>query len=162
MAIWRPAYIAVGSNLQDPRAQVLSAFDKLALLTSTQVVLRSKLYRTKPFGPVSQGEFVNGAVGVLTQLDAPALLRELQALELAFGRPEKHEKWGPRILDLDLLVFARERRNDPDLVLPHPGISERNFVLYPLADIAPDLDVPGLGRVAELQQRVTAEGIWPL
>jgi len=111
---------------------------------------------------VPQPDFVNGVVGVLTQLDAPQLLKELQALEIALGRPTEHEKWGPRVIDLDLLIFGRERRAEPTLVLPHPGIVERNFVLYPLADIAPDLDVPGLGLVAELKRRVSSEGIWPL
>jgi 2-amino-4-hydroxy-6-hydroxymethyldihydropteridine diphosphokinase len=159
---WQPAYIAVGSNLQDPRAQVLLAQSKLETLPSTVLVTRSSLYRTLPFGPVQQGDFVNAAEGVLTQLDARSLLKELQAIEAAMGRPPEHEKWGPRTIDLDLLVFGRERRDDADLRLPHPGIVERNFVLYPLADIAPDLDVPGLGRVAELKRRVSPEGIWLL
>jgi 2-amino-4-hydroxy-6-hydroxymethyldihydropteridine diphosphokinase len=105
---------------------------------------------------------VNAVAGVLTQLNPEQLLSELQAIEIALGRPAIHEKWGPRVIDLDLLAFGRERRNEPNLVLPHPGIVERNFVLYPLADIAPDLDVPGLGRVAELKRRVSPEGIWPL
>ena len=77
------------------------------------------------------------------------------------GRPRaaSSERWGPRIIDLDVLVYGRERLDDPELTLPHPGIVERNFVLYPLADIAPDLDIPGLGRVTELKGRVTPEGI---
>jgi 2-amino-4-hydroxy-6-hydroxymethyldihydropteridine diphosphokinase len=159
---WIPAYIAVGSNLGEPQGQVLLAQQRLDALRDTRVILRSPLYRTRAFGPVPQPDFVNGAVGVLTQLDAPALLRELKAIETAMGRPEVHERWGPRMIDLDLLVYGRERRNDPDLTVPHPGIVERNFVLYPLADIAPDLDVPGLGRVAELKRRVSSDGIWPL
>ena len=162
MNAWQPAYIAVGSNLQDPRAQVLTAMERLAAIPSTQLVLRSPLYRTRPFGPVQQPDFVNAVVGLLTQLDARKLLSETQALEIALGRPSVHEKWGPRVIDLDLLMIGREPRNDVDLVLPHPGIVERNFVLYPLADIAPDLDVPGLGRVAELKGRVSPEGIWLL
>jgi 2-amino-4-hydroxy-6-hydroxymethyldihydropteridine diphosphokinase len=159
---WQPAYIAVGSNLQDPQAQVKLARQRLETLPSTRVVLESPLYRTRPFGPVPQPDFVNAVVGVLTQLPAQQLLSELQALEVALGRPAVHEKWGPRMIDLDLLVYGHERRNEPDLILPHPGIVERNFVLYPLADIAPDLDVPGLGRVAELKKRVSPEGIGPL
>jgi 2-amino-4-hydroxy-6-hydroxymethyldihydropteridine diphosphokinase len=160
--IWQPAYIAVGSNLDDPRAQVLLAQDKLALLPATRLILRSPLYRTKPFGPVPQPDFVNAVAGVLTQLDALGLLAELRKIETMLGRPAVHEKWGPRVIDLDLLLHGRERRADPELALPHPGIVERNFVLYPLADIAPDLDVPGLGRVAELKRRVSPEGIRPL
>jgi 2-amino-4-hydroxy-6-hydroxymethyldihydropteridine diphosphokinase len=159
MALWRPAYVGVGSNLEDPRAQVLRAIDRLAQLPLTRLELTSPLYRSRPLGPVVQPDFVNAVAGLLTRLDAPALLAELRALEVALGRPARHPRWGPRVIDLDLLSHGRERRTEPALTLPHPGIPERNFVLYPLADIAPDLDLPGLGRVAELAGRVTAEGL---
>ncbi|HYK24663.1 MAG TPA: 2-amino-4-hydroxy-6-hydroxymethyldihydropteridine diphosphokinase [Steroidobacteraceae bacterium] len=159
MVMWRPAYVGVGSNLEEPRAQVLRALDRLAALPLTRLELTSPLYRSKPLGPVAQPDFVNAVAGLLTELEAPALFAELRALEAALGRPAKHERWGPRVIDLDLLSYARERRTGPELVLPHPGIPERNFVLYPLADIAPDLDLPGLGRVAGLAGRVVAEGI---
>ena len=159
MALWRPAYVGVGSNLEDPRAQVQRALGRLAQLPLTRVEVTSPLYRSKPLGPIAQPDFVNAVAGLLTELEAPALFAELRALEAALGRPAKHERWGPRVIDLDLLSYARERRTGPDLVLPHPGIPERNFVLYPLADIAPDLDLPGLGRVAGLAGRVGTEGI---
>jgi 2-amino-4-hydroxy-6-hydroxymethyldihydropteridine diphosphokinase len=159
MGIWQPAYIGIGSNLEDPRAQVLRALAGLEDLASTRLVLVSSLYRSKPLGAVPQPDFINAAAGVVTQLDARALLDELHALERAFGRPAEHERWGPRIIDLDLLVYGRERRDEPGMKLPHPGIVARNFVLYPLADLAPDLDVPGLGRVAELRGRLTSEGL---
>ena len=159
MGLWRPAYVGVGSNLEDPRAQVLRAIGRLAQLPLTRVELTSPLYRSRPLGPVAQPDFVNAVVGLLTQLEAPALLAELHALEGALGRPAAHERWGPRVIDLDLLSHGRERCSAPALTLPHPGIPERNFVLYPLADIAPDLDLPGLGRVAELRANVTAEGL---
>jgi 2-amino-4-hydroxy-6-hydroxymethyldihydropteridine diphosphokinase len=159
MGTWQPAYIGVGSNLDDPRSQVLRAISRLAELPTTRVVLTSPLYVSQPFGPVAQPDFVNAVVGVLTQLEPLALLAQLRSLEAALGRPEKRERWGPRVIDLDVLVYGRERRNDPELTLPHPGIVERNFVLYPLTDIAPDLDIPGLGRVTELKERVTSEGL---
>jgi 2-amino-4-hydroxy-6-hydroxymethyldihydropteridine diphosphokinase len=108
---------------------------------------------------VAQPDFVNAAVGLLTRLDAKTLLSHLRAIESAFGRPDHHEKWGPRVIDLDLLVFAQERRSEPEITVPHPGVVARNFVLYPLADIAPDLEVPGLGRVAELKGRVVSTGL---
>ena len=162
MGVWWPAYIGVGSNIDDPGAQVSKAIDRLRSLAAIQVVLVSPLYGSKPLGSISQPDFVNGVVGVLTQLDALALLKALRSIESALGRPEKHEKWGPRVIDLDLLVYGRETRHDPELTLPHPGIVNRNFVLYPLADIAPDLDVPGLGRVAELKGRVGLNGLCPL
>jgi 2-amino-4-hydroxy-6-hydroxymethyldihydropteridine diphosphokinase len=163
-ALWQPVYIGVGSNIENPRAQVEKAVAKLRALEPAEfrVVIVSPLYGTKPFGPVAQPDFVNGVIGALTQLDANTLLSRLQAIEAALGRPAQREKWGPRVIDLDVLMYAREQRQEPGLTLPHPGIVERNFVLYPLADIAPDLDVPGLGRVAELKRRVAGTGIWPL
>jgi 2-amino-4-hydroxy-6-hydroxymethyldihydropteridine diphosphokinase len=159
MGHWHPAYIAVGSNLDDPRAQLMRAFSKLAELPGTRVVLTSPIYRSRPFGPVEQPDFANAVVGLLTQLDPDALLAGLRAIEAAQGRPEQRQKWGPRVIDLDVLLYGRERRSDPQLTIPHPGIVERNFVLYPLADIAPDLDIPGLGRVIELRGRVTSDGL---
>jgi 2-amino-4-hydroxy-6-hydroxymethyldihydropteridine diphosphokinase len=98
-------------------------------------------------------------VGLLTQLSSSELFEQLRALETAFGRPPQRQRWGPRVLDLDLLSYAQEQRTDTNLTLPHPGIVARNFVLYPLGDIAPDLELPGLGRVTELKGRVTSEGL---
>ena len=159
MHTWRPAYIGVGSNLADPHHQVTNACTRLGDLSLTRVVLTSPLYRSRPLGPVAQPDFVNAVAALLTQLTSPTLLAALRALETALGRPPRHERWGPRIIDLDLLSYGREQRSDADLTLPHPGIVERNFVLYPLADIAPDLDLPGLGRVTELKGRVTSAGL---
>ena len=159
MQRWQPAYIGVGSNLDDPRAQVLSACAHLGQLSDSRVFLTSRLYASRPFGPVVQPDYVNAAVGMLTRLSAEPLLAQLRAIESAMGRPPQRERWGPRVIDLDMLCFDHERCSSPQLVLPHPGIVERNFVLYPLAEIAPDLDLPGLGRVAELRARVTAEGL---
>ena len=159
MQVWQPAYIGIGSNLDEPRAQVLAAWNRLRQLKSTHAMLLSRLYASRPLGPVAQPDFVNAVAGILTRLDADALHAELHGLERALGRPARHQRWGPRVIDLDLLSYARERRPAGPLVLPHPGIVERNFVLYPLADIAPDLDLPGLGRVAELQGRVTSDGL---
>lgn len=161
MASWQPAYVGIGSNLDDPAAQVAAAIARLGAIRHTQRVLVSRRYRTAPFGVTDQPEFVNAVAGLVTQLDAGSFLEELRAIESAMGRARR-EKWGPRIIDLDLLVFGRERREDAVLTLPHPGIVERNFVLYPLAEIAPDLEVPGLGRVTELKGRVGSAGIRPL
>jgi 2-amino-4-hydroxy-6-hydroxymethyldihydropteridine diphosphokinase len=162
VSVWQPVYIGVGSNVDDPIAQVRRALSKLAALAATRVICVSPLYGSRPFGPVAQPDFVNAVAGALTQLDSRKLLAELQALERSLGRPASHEKWGPRVIDLDLLIYGRECAFGGSLVLPHPGIAERNFVLRPLADIAPDLDVPGLGRVAELAARASAADIWPL
>jgi 2-amino-4-hydroxy-6-hydroxymethyldihydropteridine diphosphokinase len=162
MDTWQPAWVGVGSNLEDPRAQVLAGIERLRKIPRTRLVLTSRLYRSRPFGKADQSDFVNAVAGVLTQLDPLNLFKELKAIEKAMGRPERHERWGPRIIDLDLLAHGSERRSDAALTIPHPGIVERNFVLYPLADIAPDLDLPGLGRVADLAAAVTAEGLTPL
>jgi 2-amino-4-hydroxy-6-hydroxymethyldihydropteridine diphosphokinase len=159
MEHWHPAYIGVGSNLDEPRAQVCAACARMAQIPASRVILASRLYASRPFGPVAQPDFVNAVVAMLTRLKSAALLEHLRGIETAMGRPARHERWGPRVIDLDLLSYGHERRTSPELLLPHPGIVERNFVLYPLAEIAPDLDLPGFGRVAELQARVTSEGL---
>ena len=162
MSAWQPVYIGVGSNVDDPGAQVRLAVSKLGGIAASRVVCVSRLYGSRPFGPVAQPDFVNAVVGGLTQLESGKFLLELQALERSFGRPAQHKKWGPRVIDLDLLVYGRERSCGGSLDLPHPGVATRNFVLLPLADVAPDLDVPGLGRVAELAARASREDIWLL
>jgi 2-amino-4-hydroxy-6-hydroxymethyldihydropteridine diphosphokinase len=159
MESWQPAYIGIGSNLSDPRAQVMQARWHLAQLPRTRVILTSHLYGSRPFGPIAQPDFVNAVAGVLTQLDSATLLMRLHAIETSMGRPLKHDHWGPRVIDLDLLSYGSERCSEEVLMLPHPGIVERNFVLYPLAEIAPDLELPGLGRVAGLAGQLTTEGL---
>jgi 2-amino-4-hydroxy-6-hydroxymethyldihydropteridine diphosphokinase len=162
MAVWQPAYVGLGSNLSDPAQQVRQALHGLTGLPQTLCVAVSRLYGSRPMGPISQPDFVNAVAGLVTQLPALELLRQLRKLEEQAGRPAVHEHWGPRVIDLDLLVFGREQCSSAELVLPHPGVVKRNFVLYPLADIAPDLEVPGLGPVRELLPRVCADGVWPL
>jgi len=151
---WVPAYVALGSNLDHPRAQVERAMAALHELPDTRLVSCSSLYRTRPFGPVEQPDFVNAVAGVLTQLDPAALLAHLKALEARMGRERPVVRWGPRRIDLDLLVHGGSRIAEPDLQVPHPGIAERAFVLVPLAEIAPELAIPGLGRVRDLLARV--------
>lgn len=158
MKVWMPAYIGIGSNLDDPQQQVRGAFQAVASLPDTLLIARSRLYRTRPFGPVQQGDFINAVAGLLTQLSPERLLAGLRALEAAQGR-RRAERWGPRTLDLDLLVFGDQSIKTDALEVPHPGIAERGFVLAPLADIAPTLFVPGVGRVAELLQRLPDAGI---
>lgn len=157
--IWQPAYIALGSNLEDPRVQVLRAVAALRELPQSRFVVLSPLYESRPFGPIEQPDFVNAVAGLLTLLEPEVLLSHLQRIERRFGRPVEHPKWGPRIIDLDLLAHGRQARASPQLTLPHPGIEERNFVLYPLSDIAPGLELPGLGRVSELKARIGPQGL---
>ena len=156
--LWRPAYVALGSNLNQPRERVVEAFERLAGVRDTRLELRSLLYLTHPMGPQNQPDFVNAAAGLLTQLSAQELLGELLQIERAMGR-DRQERWGPRIVDLDLLWMPGAPIDEPNLKLPHPGVSERNFVLYPLSDVAPTLAIPGHGRVASLKSRVNSDGI---
>jgi len=156
---WTPAYVAIGANLDDPRARVMESFGHLAALRSTKLVASSRLYRSAPLGPQDQPEFINACAGLLTQLSAADLLTELKKLEQALGRAAPVVRWGPRRIDFDLAVFGAERIQSETLTVPHPGVPVRNFVLYPLRDIAPDLVVPGHGRVRELASRVSADGL---
>lgn len=158
MDSWVPAYIGVGSNLGDSRARVLAGFDALAQLPRTRLVARSRLYRTRPFGPVQQGDFINAVAALETQLSARELLAAMRDIEAAAGRV-RDERWGPRTLDLDLLLHGDERIDSPELTIPHPGIAERGFVLAPLSEIAPSLDIPGVGRVQELLHALVDDGI---
>jgi 2-amino-4-hydroxy-6-hydroxymethyldihydropteridine diphosphokinase len=154
-----PTYVAIGSNLDDPPQQVRSAFARLATLERCRLILSSPLYRSKPIGPQDQPEFVNAVAGMLTLLSAHELLRALKSIEADLGRAQPIVRWGPRRIDLDLLVHGNLQLADTDLVIPHPGLPARNFVLYPLRDIAPELIVPGHGRVSELAARVGADGL---
>ncbi len=156
---WFPAYVALGSNLDDPPAQIERAFTALAGLRESRLVARSPLYRSLPLGPVAQPDFVNAVAGMLTTLDATAMLAELKALEERLGRESPVVRWGPRRIDLDLLVHGTTRIDDPQIQVPHPGIADRAFVLAPLLELAPDLDVPGVGRVRTLAARVNEAGM---
>jgi len=151
---WVPAYVALGSNLAQPVRQVERAFEALAALPGTRLMLRSAAYRSRPIGPVEQPDFVNAVAALLTQLDPATLLRELKSLETRLGREVPVVRWGPRLIDLDLLVHGQTCCNGAELTLPHPGLAERGFVLVPLAEISPSLDVPGVGRVDALLQRL--------
>ena len=147
---WYPVYVGLGSNLDTPTRQLQSAFEFLAQIPRSRLVQRSALYRSAPFGGIEQPDFVNAAAALLTQLDARQFLRELQRIEKQRGRKRDDVRWGPRVLDLDLLVYSNQQINDDELTVPHPGIGERNFVLLPLGEVAPELTIPGLGRMANI------------
>lgn len=155
---WRPAYVGVGSNLDGPVARVREALDALRELPQSTAFLASGLYRSAPVGPADQPDFINAVTAFMTRLDGHALLARLQALEKARGRSRTDEHWGPRTLDLDLLVLGSVTLSAPDLRIPHPRIHERNFVLLPLAEIAPHMRVPGRGSVLRLLAAVADSG----
>ncbi len=146
------AFVGLGSNLDDPEAQVRRALDELAGLPESVLERTSSLYRTAPMGPPDQPDYVNAVARLATRLAPHRLLSALQAIERAHGRV-RGVHWGPRTLDLDLLLYDALRIADARLTVPHPGIAERSFVLTPLAEIAPDLDIPGVGAAAAVLAR---------
>jgi 2-amino-4-hydroxy-6-hydroxymethyldihydropteridine diphosphokinase len=156
--LWRPAYVGIGSNLESPRERVLEAFERISTLNATRILLRSHLYLTRPMGPKDQPDFVNAAVGLLTQLSPRDLLKGLLDIERSMGRA-RQERWGPRVIDLDLLWMVDSAIDEPGLTVPHPGVSTRNFVLYPLADIAPTIKIPRIGQVLDLKRDAGGDGI---
>jgi 2-amino-4-hydroxy-6-hydroxymethyldihydropteridine diphosphokinase len=158
LAPWRPAYVAIGSNLNDPRARVEEAYERLARLPDTRLETHSRAYHSRPLGRQDQPDFINAAAGLLTRLPARELLTALLAIEREMGR-DRRERWGPRIIDLDLIWIIGAPIDEPGLQVPHPAAAQRNFVLYPLGDIAPTLAIPGLGRVSQLMHEVGTAGL---
>jgi 2-amino-4-hydroxy-6-hydroxymethyldihydropteridine diphosphokinase len=153
------AFIGLGSNLQAPRRQVTTAFGELGLLPYSRLLARSSLYRSDPMGPADQPDYINAVAKLETMLTPQALLDAMLAIERAHGRIRGATRWGPRTLDLDLLAYGDRVIDEPRLRVPHVGIAERPFVLLPLAEIAPDYDVPGRGRVGDLVAACPATGI---
>jgi len=143
-------YIGLGSNLEDPVAQVLEAVEELEMIPDSILVSRSSLYRGEPMGPADQPDYVNAVVAMDTLLSAGNFLQELIRIEDLQGRTRDGEKWGPRIIDLDLLMYGKQKINKPDLIVPHPGMHERDFVIIPLSELAGDVNVPGQGRLTAL------------
>lgn len=152
------AYVALGSNLGDSQQQLADAIHALAGLPHTRLLARSHVYRTPPWGVHDQPDFLNAVVELETSLPPHDLLDAMLEIERAAGRQRDGERWGPRILDLDLLHIAGKTINDERLTLPHPHIAERAFVLLPLNELAPELEIPGQGRVADLLRAVDTQG----
>jgi 2-amino-4-hydroxy-6-hydroxymethyldihydropteridine diphosphokinase len=149
------AFVGLGSNLGDREATLRAAVDRLSALPHTRVVRVSSIRQTKPVGYVDQPRFLNGAVELETQLSARRLLDALLEVEQALGRDRSSvPPQGPRTLDLDLLLYGDERIAEPGLDVPHPRLHERAFVLEPLAELDPGLEVPGKGPVQGLLARL--------
>ncbi|MBN8482372.1 MAG: 2-amino-4-hydroxy-6-hydroxymethyldihydropteridine diphosphokinase [Xanthomonadales bacterium] len=156
------AHVGLGSNLDGPAMQVERAIVELAAMPSTRLVRRSRLFRTPPWGLSQQPEFVNAVAEVETGLAPIELLGELLAIERRGGRVRDGVRWGPRSIDLDLLLYGARSGREPGLELPHPRMHERAFVLVPLSDLDPDLQIPGRGRVGDLAAAIGAGGCEPL
>jgi len=136
------AYIGLGSNLADPERQIKQAVVHLKKIENTEVTTISSLYYSRPMGPQDQPDYMNSVAELTTHLSAIELLDQLQKIENQAGRVRKDNRWGPRILDLDILLFDNCVINTERLIIPHYGLKEREFVLLPLYEIAPDLTLP--------------------
>jgi 2-amino-4-hydroxy-6-hydroxymethyldihydropteridine diphosphokinase len=152
------AFIALGSNLADPAAQIRSALRELAGLPSTRLVRSSSLYRNPPAGGLDQPEYVNAVAQVETRNGPRELLDRLLDIERDHGRVRDYPN-APRTLDLDVVLYGEEVVSEQGLVIPHPRMLQRAFVLVPLAEIAPDARVPGHGRAAGLAAKIDASGL---
>jgi len=156
------AYIGLGSNLDDPRHQVCQAFVELDQIRESCLLRRSSLYRSDPLGPSGQPDYINAVACLESGLSPIDLLDALQIIEQDHRR-ERKERWGPRTLDLDLLLYGHIRIKQPRLVVPHPEMHRRAFVLYPMAEIAPrELRVPGYGQLTKLLQQCPDQGLQKL
>jgi 2-amino-4-hydroxy-6-hydroxymethyldihydropteridine diphosphokinase len=155
------AFVALGGNLGDTRAYLRQALEALAALPQSRLLAHSRFYRTPPWGLREQPPFLNAAAALDTSLAPHALLDALLDIERTAGRVREGERWGPRTLDLDLLHMDGVRVHDDRLTLPHPRIAERAFVLLPLAELAPDLALPGQGQVSVLLAAVDTAGCVP-
>ena len=152
------SYIALGSNLGNPVQQVSTALRELDQLPGCEVLAHSPWYRSIAVGPGSQPDFINGVAQLITTRSPLRLLQALQSIEDAHGR-ERAERWGPRTLDLDILLFANECMVSDQLTIPHPRLQQRNFVLYPLFDLAPELALPCGTTIASLLARCPRQGL---
>jgi len=146
-------YLGLGSNLAEPEQQICAALNALAKLSHTQIKCCSSLYGSVPMGPQDQADYVNAVVFIQTQLAPLVLLKALQTIELEQGRVRKAQRWGPRTLDIDILLYGEQQIDGSELVVPHYGMKEREFVLFPLFEISPKLSLPDGELLADLIQQ---------
>jgi 2-amino-4-hydroxy-6-hydroxymethyldihydropteridine diphosphokinase len=148
------AYIGLGSNLSEPIKQIKDAIKKIEKIPQSQITAHSSLYLSKPMGPQDQDDYVNAVIALETSLSAIDLLDYLQSVENEAGRIRKENRWGARILDLDIILFGNEVISSERLTVPHYGMTDREFVLLPLAEIAPLLQLPNGESVKNLSQNI--------
>ncbi|HWP01146.1 MAG TPA: 2-amino-4-hydroxy-6-hydroxymethyldihydropteridine diphosphokinase [Methylococcus sp.] len=153
------AYLGLGGNLGDAVQTLRSARKAIGSSPGIRELACSSLYRSEPLGPSDQPEYVNAVMAVATSLEPLELLRTLQGIENAHGRVRTGERWGPRTLDLDILLYDEIILDSEELTIPHPGLAQREFVLYPLAEIAPDLYIPKLGWLRDLVRDCPRRGL---
>ncbi len=153
------AYIGLGSNLANPAEQIKSARTAIMQIPGVQELAFSSLYHSAPMGPQDQPDYVNAVMGIATDLPPIELLRCLQQIENEHGRVRKDQRWGARTLDLDVLLYGDQIIDLADLIVPHTGLADRAFVLYPLFEIAPHILVPGKGNITELLEKCPMSGL---
>jgi len=144
------SYIGIGSNQKDPIKQSLQAIETLKSLPNSELIKCSSLYCSAPMGPQDQPDYINAVVAIETQLSVIALLDALQAIEQNQGRVRKNNRWGPRTLDLDIILYDNQEIDIERLVVPHYGMHKREFVLYPLHEISPNLTLPNGTHLSQL------------
>ncbi len=159
MQIKNIAYIGLGSNLSNPRMQISKAAEEIANIEAGNVIALSASYLSKPMGPQDQDDYINAVIALETSLSALELLDALQAIENAAGRVRKDNRWGARILDCDILLFGNESLENDRLTIPHYGLKVREFVLLPLAEIAPMLHLPDGTSISSLASEINSNGI---
>lgn len=152
-------FIGLGSNLENPGQQLAEAVRNLRQVPQTRFVRVSSIYQTRPLGPQGQPDYLNAVACLDTELEPDELLDQLQAIEAEQGRQRDGQRWGARTLDLDILLYDDLVMKTNRLTIPHIGVHEREFVLYPLNEIAPDLEIPGHGRVSDLARHCNPNGI---
>lgn len=155
------AFVGLGSNQEDPASQLAGAVARLAAMPATELVAQSSFYKSRPVGPQNQPDFINGAVRLRTGLAPLELLDQLQAIEQAHGR-RRGQHWGPRTLDLDLLLYGSETIASERLILPHAELAHRDFVLQPLLDLEPELALPDGRTIKQLRQQCPDNGLQKL
>ncbi|MDH4030344.1 MAG: 2-amino-4-hydroxy-6-hydroxymethyldihydropteridine diphosphokinase [Chromatiales bacterium] len=156
------AYVGLGSNLDRPVDHVERAVIQLDALPGCLVLDRSPLYWSAPMGPPDQPDFVNAVARLQVTLEPGDLLRELLTIESDHGRVRDGSRWGPRTLDMDLLLYSDLTIDEPGLKVPHPGLTSRNFVVYPLLSIAPGLSMPGGEKLADIAAGLSLDGLGEL
>ncbi len=152
-------YIGLGSNLEQPVNQVKKARIAINRLEKVQEVAFSSLYQSSPMGPKHQPDYINAVMAVNTSLKPIDMLRCLQQIENQQGRMRNDQRWTARTLDLDMLLYGDQQIDIPDLLVPHYGIADRTFVLYPLYEIEPELDIPGFGHISDLIANTPFDGL---
>jgi 2-amino-4-hydroxy-6-hydroxymethyldihydropteridine diphosphokinase len=153
------AWLGLGSNLHQPVAQVREALKQLNAVDGIEELRTSSFYRTPPWGDEQQDDFINAVMQIETSLDPVTLLAKLQSIENKMGRQRDDRRWGPRLIDIDLLLYGDEQYQSNELEVPHPRMHERAFILVPLSELDADLKIPGYGSIKVFLQELDCSGV---